>query len=397
MRKEIIATGKDVNEARENARLALGAGPLDDVQYEVIYTGSRGIFGIIGVKPAQVKAYIEIPDAPSRRQERRGKGDRQERHDNNRQDKAPAQREGKPESRKQDKKPQQKPAVKSAPKKPAATPETSLTFTPLNLSDGEDVSLDFIRTLIKNIGMNATADMFACDDGTKRITITGSDASALIGHHGETLDALQYLTSLAQSQKKDKAERSRVTIDVEGYRAKREETLRALARRMSAKAIRTGRNVMLEPMSAYERRIIHSEIQGIDGVTTNSIGSDSNRKIVIYLTDKPQKKGPAKSSDAAIVDEEMAADPVAIEEEITNEIAKESAEETAEEIAEETTTETVAETAADTDEKFVEAAEEIAEESAETADEMADEEEADIDATADEDALSDEDTEEEKA
>ena len=78
----------------------------------------------------------------------------------------------------------------------------------------------------------------------------------------------------------------RVTVDIEGYRAKREETLRALARRKAAQALKNNRSVMLEPMSAYERRIIHSEVQGIEGVSTNSVGSDSNRKIVIYLTDK---------------------------------------------------------------------------------------------------------------
>ena len=99
---------------------------------------------------------------------------------------------------------------------------------------------------------------------------------------------LQYLANLACARKNIHGERdkSRVTLDIEGYRAKREDTLRALARRMAAKALKNRRSVMLEPMSAYERRIIHSEIQGIEGVSTNSIGSDNNRKIVIYLTDK---------------------------------------------------------------------------------------------------------------
>ena len=89
------------------------------------------------------------------------------------------------------------------------------------------------------------------------------------------------------------ADRRRVTVDVEGYRAKREETLRALARRMAAKALRNQRSVMLEPMNPYERRIIHSEVQNIEGVSTNSVGSDTNRKVVIYLVKK------AKADDAA--------------------------------------------------------------------------------------------------
>ena len=160
------------------------------------------------------------------------------------------------------------------------------------VSEGEDMPFDFISQLIRDIGLNAYAELYSCEDGTRRITIVGEDASALIGHHGDTLDALQYLANLACARKNSKGERdkSRVTIDIEGYRKKREETLRALARRMAQKALRNKRSVMLEPMSAYERRIIHSEIQGIEGVSTNSIGSDNNRKIVIFLTDKkPQE------------------------------------------------------------------------------------------------------------
>jgi spoIIIJ-associated protein len=127
----------------------------------------------------------------------------------------------------------------------------------------------------------------------------------LIGHHGEALDSLQYLANLASTKKNANGERNRrrVTIDIEGYRAKREETLRALARKMAAKALRLRRNVMLEPMSAYERRIIHSEVQGIEGVSTNSIGSDNNRKIVIYLTQKAKAEETAEETVALPVEE----------------------------------------------------------------------------------------------
>jgi spoIIIJ-associated protein len=161
-----------------------------------------------------------------------------------------------------------------------------------SVSEGEDMSFDFVKTVIADIGLNAEAELYACEDGTRRINIVGDDASALIGHHGDTLDALQYLANLASARKNIRGERdkSRVTLDIEGYRAKREDTLRALARRMAQKALRNRRSVMLEPMSAYERRIIHSEIQSIEGVSTNSIGSDNNRKIVIFLTDKKPKE-----------------------------------------------------------------------------------------------------------
>ncbi len=300
MIKEVIALGKDITEAQENARAALGAGPLDDVKFEIIHAGSKGIFGIIGVKKAQVKAYIELPDAPERRQ-RREKQRREPREDaqitsaengSMQNEERPAKKNNR--RRKNNKNRISKEAItenNSAPKA-RVIPECELKLEKREVTRGEDRSFDFIMTLISDIGLNASAELFSCDDGTRRITITGADASTLIGHHGDTLDALQYLANLASAQKNENGERdkSRVTIDIEGYRAKREETLRALARRMAAKALRNKRSVMLEPMSAYERRIIHSEIQGIEGVSTNSIGSDNNRKIVIFLTDKKPKE-----------------------------------------------------------------------------------------------------------
>ena len=280
MIKEIIASGKDIIEAKENARAALGAGPLDDVNFEVIHAGSRGIFGIIGVKPAQVRAFIEIPDPV----ERKNRQEKQKKHKADRgEDRKNAPQQNKPKAKEEKK-------AEPQPEKPKtqAIPETELNFTVKEAKEGEDMSFDFVKTVISDIGLDAVATLYSCDDGTRRITITGNDASTLIGHHGDTLDALQYLANLASARKNINGERdkSRVTIDIEGYRAKREETLRALARRMAAKALRNQRSVMLEPMSAYERRIIHSEIQNIEGVSTNSVGSDNNRKIVIFLTDK---------------------------------------------------------------------------------------------------------------
>ena len=307
MIKEIIATGKDVAEAQANARQLLGASELDDVNFEIIYLGRKGFMGF-GAKPAQVRAYIEIPDKEERRRRPERKKDRPQRND--RQSEAPKesaevketaeQTEGEQagesaapkhnKKKRHKKKPQASQGEPKADNKPKSQviPERELKFERRDVAEGEDMSYDFIRTVILDIGLNATAELYSCDDGTRRITIKGDDASTLIGHHGDTLDALQYLANLASARKNIHGERdkSRVTLDIEGYRAKREETLRALARRMAQKALRNRRSVMLEPMSAYERRIIHSEIQGIEGVSTNSIGSDNNRKIVIFLTDK---------------------------------------------------------------------------------------------------------------
>ena len=287
MIKEVIASGKTVVEAQENARALLGAGPLDDVTFQIVHAGSKGIFGIIGVKPAQVKASMEVADETPR-SERRTRPERPQHTPRTEatEGTSEAPKTATPKKKKK-KKPQQ--TQKKAPEAQSTeAPESELKMERMEVATGEDLSFDLVQTLIADLGLNAQAELYLCEDGTRRINIVGEDASALIGHHGDTLDALQYLANLASAQKNIKGERikSRVTIDIEGYRAKREQTLRALARRMAAKALRNKRSVMLEPMTAYERRIIHSEIQGIEGVSTNSIGSDNNRKIVIFLTEK---------------------------------------------------------------------------------------------------------------
>ena len=290
MIKEVTAVGKDILEAQENARVALGADELADVQFEIVDAGSKGIFGIIGVRPAKVRAYVELPDT----HEKRRRNDRPKKERTGGENKKNEKRENQQKPKKEKKQPEKKAEHKDKSQKPKAEviPEAELKMERRIVEDGEDMSFDFVKTVIADIGLSAEAELYSCEDGTRRIAIVGDDASALIGHHGDTLDALQYLANLASARKNSKGERdkSRVTIDIEGYRKKREETLRALARRMAAKALRNKRSVMLEPMSAYERRIIHSEIQNIEGVSTNSIGSDNNRKIVIFLTDKKPKE-----------------------------------------------------------------------------------------------------------
>ena len=166
----------------------------------------------------------------------------------------------------------------------ASDAKISVTYS----EDGEDTALDFIRKLIDDMALEGlTVAKNEGSNGDVLITVDGDNAGVLIGHHGETLEAIQYLANLAANKKVagEKREYVRVTVDVEGYRAKREASLRALARRMSAKVIKNKKSVMLEPMNPYERRIVHSEVQGIAGVSTNSIGSENNRRVVIFLDD----------------------------------------------------------------------------------------------------------------
>lgn len=259
MKREVIAIGKDVQEAQANAANLLGASADDNIVYEVLEFPKKGFLGI-GAQPAKVKATLEVPDAAPERHERKHAKKAEESFT----------------------------PVEPATPREAMKPDSEIVLTKLEVSEGEDRSFDFVKRLLTNLGINATATLYRQDEGGRRICIDGEDAGMLIGHHGETLDALQYLSNLACAKKNVNGERlhDHVTVDIGSYRAKREETLRALARRMAAKALRTKRNVMLEPMNAYERRIIHSEVQNIAGVSTNSIGSENNRKVVIYLTDK---------------------------------------------------------------------------------------------------------------
>ncbi len=145
-------------------------------------------------------------------------------------------------------------------------------------------AMEFIENIIKNMGLEATAEITEEDEEGVTIAINGSHLGILIGRRGDVLDSLQYLATLAANiQKKNFF---RVTVDVEGYREKRAETLRGVAKRMSEKVLKYKRSFALEPMSSYERRIIHSACQDIPGVTTRSIGEGADRKIVI----SPEKK-----------------------------------------------------------------------------------------------------------
>ncbi len=170
-----------------------------------------------------------------------------------------------------------------APKKILTDEEKKQKYEPV--SDVEmQFALDFVETVLRDLEIEATAISVKDGDGDYvGINIIGENTGALIGHHGETLDAIQYLANLSASRRSPTPNREflKITVDIENYRAKREETLRSLARRMAAKAVKYKRNFVLEPMNPYERRIIHSEIQGIENVDTHSVGSDENRKVVV--------------------------------------------------------------------------------------------------------------------
>ena len=146
-----------------------------------------------------------------------------------------------------------------------------------------EAAKNFIETLLRDLGIAGEIQIHDDGNGESLITIEGEGVSSLIGHHGDTLEAFQYLVNLAANKKDDEGRQyTRITINIENYREKREETLRKLASKMAAKVKKTGKNVALEPMNAYERRIIHAEIQKIEGVSTNSVGTEGNRRVIIF-------------------------------------------------------------------------------------------------------------------
>lgn len=143
-----------------------------------------------------------------------------------------------------------------------------------------NIAADFVKTLILYMGVEANV-LAAVEEDCIRLRIDSDAMGVLIGHRGETLDAMQYLTSLVVNRDRKSASYTRVNLDMEDYREKRAESLVRLARKVAAQVKSTGRARALEPMNPYERRILHSALQGNPFVTTHSEGEDPNRRVVV--------------------------------------------------------------------------------------------------------------------
>lgn len=151
-----------------------------------------------------------------------------------------------------------------------------------------EIAKEYIQSILKNMGIDTTLEVTENEDGAV-IEIMGDTSGTVIGRRGETMDAIQYLASMA-ANKGDK-EYYRISVDSCGYREKRKVILENLAAKISKAVLRTGRTISLEPMNPYERRIIHSAVANIEGVTSKSIGEEPYRKVVISSTNpRPPKK-----------------------------------------------------------------------------------------------------------
>jgi len=295
MKTEYIVTAKTVDEAYKKAVDLYS--PLGEISLEeVINPGKKGFLGIFGVVPAEIK--ITVDDGKEERKPKKAHQNEKKQKNQNAQNqntgapKADNQKNAKkPENKKNEPK---KPEKKAEPKVEKAS-EASEKEEKINVTVQEKtIAMNFLKNFVRDIGFECEVkgDLTTDANGfvSRLITIEGKDAPALIGHRGEMLDSIQYLSNLCLARKSegDHKEYVKVVIDIENYREKREQALRALARRMSEKALKHQRNIVLEPMNPYERMIIHSEVQGIEGVSTHSVGYDDNRKIVITV-DKKRK------------------------------------------------------------------------------------------------------------
>lgn len=329
MERNYIATGKTIDLAIQAALDALQM-DRDSVSVEVLENAKTGFLGI-GASPAKVKVTYEVPDevktpsaalssasrskpkkeakpapAPAKvvdlpkptapksaapkndapkakpeqkaepkpdsqpekaeepRQQQPRSNDRRRNNKNQNRNKAPKQ-EPKPKPEVQPQNVQEKPAPKEyAPAEPGSTEERIETF---------------ITGLLRHMGSEAVPHASKTADDTYYVELVGDNLGMLIGRRGDTLDAIQHLTNYTINR--DATKRSRINVDAESYRAKREESLRRLARKVAGKVVRYRRNITLEPMNAYERHVIHATLQDVEDVTTFSTGAEPNRRVVV--------------------------------------------------------------------------------------------------------------------
>ena len=270
MRQFIDVTGKTEEEAINRALEQLKL-DRDDVSVEILERAKAGFLGL-GSCPAKVRVSYgedEEPAAPA-------------------QPKAEKVREDKPKAEKPrtEKKPAEKPQRREEPVKKESAPKTEEAQTVKAPEDlGEEVNDEraqeirkFLSGLLQQMEVQAEVKVYLPEKGRYKVFLEGQGLGAIIGRRGETLDAIQQLTSYSVNRT---GSRVRVQLDAENYRTKREQSLERLANKVAGKVVKYRRSVTLEPMNAYERHVIHTALQKVPGVTTYSTGVDPNRRVIV--------------------------------------------------------------------------------------------------------------------
>ena len=268
----IDVTGKTEEEAINSALAQLGM-DRDDVSVEILERAKSGFLGM-GAKPARVRVTYGPDEAPMEEITAPVK---------------PAVTEKKEEPKKEQPKPQQprkeQPKAKPQPKReekrpePESRPEEPAVELPECRDDNALRIAGFLTGLLEHMDSPAAVKVYEEEKGRYKVILEGQKLGALIGRRGETLDAIQQLTNYAVNSGKDK--RIRVHVDAENYRARREASLESLAMKVAAKVKKYRRSVTLEAMNAYERHVIHAALQDVKGVTTYSVGTEPNRRVVV--------------------------------------------------------------------------------------------------------------------
>ena len=255
MLKYIEVTGKNEDEAIAKGLAQLGL-DRDDVSLEILERGKTGFLGI-GSVPAKVKLTYEAPDEEKAVEAA-----------------APVVEQA------------AAPAAAAEVEEPRQeVEETSTSVEEVVDDEVAQAIVRFQSGLFAQMGVEASSRITR-DGDTYQVVLEGENMGALIGHRGETLDAIQQLTGYVANR--GRSHRVRIHVDAEGYRARREEALQRLAHKTAAKVVKYRRNITLEAMNAYERHVIHAALQDVAGVSTFSTGTEPNRRTVVAYT--PQKR-----------------------------------------------------------------------------------------------------------
>ena len=266
-------TGKNEEEAISKALAQLGL-ERDDVSVEILERAKSGFFGI-GASPAKVRVSYGLEEevAPAVAEE-----------------KAPKKTEEsvkpapKADKRKSDKRSEKREEPKKAAPKAEEAEVVSVDLGEECTDEKAKEIVSFLTGLLQHMNSAAAVKVYRDEEGRYKVILEGEKLGALIGRRGETLDAIQQLTNYSVNRGNDK--RVRVHVDAENYRLKREQSLEHLAQKVAAKVLKYRRNVTLEPMNAYERHVIHTALQDVDGVTTYSMGTEPNRRVIVALEKK---------------------------------------------------------------------------------------------------------------
>ena len=276
MEKTLVATGKTIDLAIEAALTQLGL-DRDSVSVQVLAQAKSGFLGI-GASPAKVQVTYEAPEVkPEAPKSALGSASRS---------KHKAKPVVKPEVKPEPPKPvkSEKPAPKAekpAPKAEKPAPKVVEPKTYVEVAEGsvEEKIVTFVNGLLSNMGSKAEGRIYKVEGSNYFVDLVGEDLGYLIGRRGDTLDAIQHLCNYSINRGVEG--HIRINVDAEAYREKREDSLRRYAMKKGHQVLKARRRTTLEPMNAYERHVIHATLQDMDRITTYSVGTEPNRRVVI--------------------------------------------------------------------------------------------------------------------